>query len=195
VFVKKDSPFKTLSDVIAEAKKRPNAVRVAVSTPGSLDRQVMEQLKAETGTEMIIITHDGGGDVMLSVLNGTGEVGIGEIQELRGQIDAGEIRLITTYTAERLSQYPDVPTAKEQGIDLVVDKFRGLAGPKDLAPEAIAAWEAAIPKLLEDPDMKAWYEAGALVPAFIPHGEYATFIDDFAKEQQAFFTKYNITEE
>src|SRR3712207_5976716 len=71
VFVRADSPYKTLKDVVDDAKKRPNQVRVGVSTPGSLDRQVMEQFKAETGTEVTIITHDGGGDVMLSVLNGT----------------------------------------------------------------------------------------------------------------------------
>src|SRR5215203_3960238 len=62
VYVRADSPYKTLKDAVEDAKKRPNEVRVAVSTPGSLDRQVMEQLKAETGAEMTVITHDGGGD-------------------------------------------------------------------------------------------------------------------------------------
>ena len=88
-----------------------------------------------------------------------------------------------------------MPTAKEQGIDLVVDKFRGLAGPKGMSEEAIAAWEKAVPMLLEDADFKKWYSQASLVPTFMPHDEYAAFIDKFAKGQEDFFVKYNITEE
>jgi putative tricarboxylic transport membrane protein len=195
VFVRADSPYKTLKDVVEDAKKRPNQVRVAVSTPGSLDRQIMEQFKAETGTEVAIITHDGGGDVMLSVLNGTGNVGIGEIAELRGQIDAKKIRLITTYTEERLPQFTDVPTAKEQGMNLVVRKFRGIAGPKGLPKEIVTAWEQATQKVLQDPKFKAWYEKDALVPNYMGQEAYKKFLADFAEGQKAFFTKYGITTE
>jgi putative tricarboxylic transport membrane protein len=195
VFVRADSPYKSLKDVVDDAKKRPNQVRVGVSTPGSLDRQIMEQLKAETGTEMTIITHDGGGDVMLSVLNGTSNVGIGEIAELRGQIDAKKIRLITTYTEQRLPQFADVPTAKEQGMNLVVRKFRGIAGPKGLPRDVIAAWQDAAQKVLQEPKFKAVYEKDALIPAYMDHETYKKFLADFAQGQKAFFTKYNITTE
>jgi tripartite-type tricarboxylate transporter receptor subunit TctC len=195
VFVRADSPYKSLKDVVDDAKKRPNQVRVGVSTPGSLDRQVMEQFKAETGTEVTIITHDGGGDVMLSVLNGTSNVGIGEIAELRGQIDAKKIRLITTYTEQRLPQFADVPTAKEQGINLVVRKFRGIAGPKGLPRDVIAAWQEAAQKVLQEPKFKAMYEKDALIPAYMDHETYKKFLVDFAQGQKVFFTKYNITNE
>jgi putative tricarboxylic transport membrane protein len=195
VFVRADSPYKSLKDVVEDAKKNPNKVRVGVSTPGSLDRQVMEQLKAETGTEMTIITHDGGGDVMLSVLNGTSTVGIGEIAELRGQIDAKKVRLITTYTDERLPQFADVPTAKEQGINLVVRKFRGIAGPKGLPREIVAHWEDATQKVLQSPEFKAVYEKDALIPSFMNQEQYKKFLAAFAEDQKAFFTKYGITTE
>jgi putative tricarboxylic transport membrane protein len=195
VYVKADSPYKQLSDVVADAKSRPGEVIVAVSTPGSLDRQVMEQFKAITGTEVTILTHDGGGDVMLSVLNGTAGVGIGEIAELRGQIDAGEIRLITTYTDERLDLFPDVPTAKEQGIDLVVRKFRGLAGPKGLPPEIVSAWEDGIQKLLADPAFKTWYEGEGVLPAYLDQEGARKLTADYAAEMQEFFKEYNIQDE
>jgi tripartite-type tricarboxylate transporter receptor subunit TctC len=195
LFVRKDSPYTNLTDIVNDAKARPAAVKFAVSTPASLDRQVIEQLKQIAGIDIITITHDGGGDVLLSVLNGTGDVGVGEIQELRGQIDAGEIRLITTYTKDRLSQYPDVPTAVEQGFDLVVNKFRGIVGPKGLPEEVVQAWVTGIQQVLADPEFKAWYEPGALVPVVMPQADYRGFVDRFAKEQEAFFVKYGITED
>ncbi len=194
VFVAKDSPYQSLTDLVNDAKARPNALVVAVSTPSSLDRQVMEKLKTVTGTEMNILTHDGGGDVMLSVLNGTAQAGIGEIAELRGQLDAGALRLITTYTDERLSQFPDVKTAKEQGIDLVVRKFRGIAGPKGLPDNVIAAWEEGISKLLEDPEFKAWYEAEGVQKAYLNHGDASALTKEFAEEMKVFFKEYNIVE-
>jgi tripartite-type tricarboxylate transporter receptor subunit TctC len=195
VYVRADSPYNSLSEIVEKAKAEPGSIKFGVTTPGSLDRQVMEKLKAITGAEGPVITHDGGGELLISVLNGTVDVGIGEVQELTGQLDAGEVRLITTYTKERLENFPDVPTAQEQGIDLVVNKFRGIAGPKGLPDDVIAAWEAAIPAVLEAEAFKKWYSDASLVPAFIPHDEYGPFIEEFAKEQEAFFTKYGITEE
>ncbi|MCY4669571.1 MAG: tripartite tricarboxylate transporter substrate-binding protein, partial [Rhodococcus sp.] len=70
-----------------------------------------------------------GGELLISGLNGTVSLGIGEIQELTAQLEAGEVRILTTYTTERLEDFADVPTASEQGIDLVIDKFPGIAGP------------------------------------------------------------------
>jgi putative tricarboxylic transport membrane protein len=195
VYTRADSPFDSLADVIEDAKQNPGAQSWGVSTPGSLDRQVMEQLKALTGTDPAIVTHEGGGDLLINVLNGTLDVGVGEIQELRGQIEAGEIKLLASYTENRLDTFPDLPTAREQGIDLVVDKFRGLAGPPGLPDEVVAAWETAIPALLDDPDFKAYYEESSLVPAFMSHDEYVAFIAKFAEGQEAFMAEYGITED
>jgi tripartite-type tricarboxylate transporter receptor subunit TctC len=195
VYTRGDSPFNSLAEVIEAAKANPGQQRWGVSTPGSLDRQVMEKMKALTETDVVIVTHEGGGDLLINVLNGTLDVGVGEIQELVGQIEADEIKLLATYTDERLETFPDVPTAREQGIDLVVDKFRGLAGPKGLPEDVITAWEQAIPLLLEDPEFKAYYQESSLVPAFMPHDEYVAFIDKFADEQQAFMKEYSITED
>ena len=194
VYVRTNSPFQNVAEVIEKAKAEPGSVKFGVTTPGSLDRQVMEKFKAITGIEAPVITHDGGGELLISVLNGTVDLGIGEIQELSAQLEAKEVRIITTYTKERLEHFPDVPTAQEQGIDLVVNKFRGIAGPKDLSPEVFAKWEAGIQSVLQDPEFKAWYAAQSLVPHFMPHGEYAQFIDAFAEEQQAFFKQYGITD-
>lgn len=195
LYVRKDSPFKTLTDVVEEAKKRPGKIRVAVGEAASLDPVVMEQVQNKTGTKLIIITHDGGGDTLLSVMNGTGELGIGEVAELAGQIAAGEIRPIVAFTDKRMTQFPDVATGKEQGVDLVVKKFRGLVGPKNISPKAVAAWEEAAPKLLEDPEFKKWYTQNALIPTFMKHEEYKKFLDEFAAEQRAFYVKNGIIKE
>lgn len=192
VYVRKDSPYQNLTEIVEASKAGPTAVKFGVTTPGSLDRQVMEKFKAITGAQGPVVTHDGGGELLISVLNGTVDMGIGEIQELSAQIEAGEVRLLTAYTEERLDQFPDLPTAKEQGIDLVVNKFRGIAGPKDLPADIYAAWETAIQNVLQDAEFKAWYEAQSLVPFYLGHEAYDQFLADFATEQEAFLKEYGI---
>ena len=128
IYTRTDGPFKSLKDVIEHAKKERG--RWGAANPASLERQAAEQLKRAAGVTPAIVTHEGGGDMMLNVLNGTLDIGIGEIQELRSQLDAGKITLLATFNPERIAEKPDVPTVKELGYDVSLVKFRGLAGPK-----------------------------------------------------------------
>ncbi len=194
IYVRKDSPLTSLAQVIAEAKANPGKQKWGTGTPAALERQALEEFKKRAGVDVTIVTHDGGGDMMINVLNGSLDLGIGEIQEFRGQLDAGEIRVIGVFTETRLADFPDAKTAKEEGIDMVVNKFRGIVGPKGLPPEVIKAWESAIPKVMADPEFQKWYKNAALVPAFLPHDQFAPFVADFVKQQEAFFKEYGITE-
>jgi putative tricarboxylic transport membrane protein len=190
VFTAADSPYQTLADVIEKAKS--DRGRWGVANPASLERQAAEQLKSAAGVDAAIVSHEGGGDMLINVLNGTLDIGIGEIQELRSQLEAGEVRLLATFNPERLADYPDVPTVKESGHDVVLQKFRGLAGPKGLPEEITAVWDAAVPQVLADPEYKEVYGAESLVPNFMPHDEYGTFIDQFGAETEAFLKETGV---
>jgi tripartite-type tricarboxylate transporter receptor subunit TctC len=185
-----DSTFATLRDVLDHA--RTGRGRWGAANPASLERQVLEQLKQKTGTAPAITTFEGGGDMLINVLNHTLDVGVGELQEIRAQLDIGRLRLLGIVGEDRLAPFPDVPTLKEQGIDLAVRKFRGLAGPKGMSPEAIAAWEAAVPKLLEDPEYRKLYTANSLEPGFMRHAEYVAFMRDFGAQTEAFLKKSGV---
>jgi tripartite-type tricarboxylate transporter receptor subunit TctC len=146
----------------------------------------MEQLKQRAGVNPAVVTFEGGGDLLINVLNHTLDMGVGELQELRAQLGAGRIRLLAVVGDERLPQRPDVRTAREQGIDLAVRKFRGLAGPKGLPPDVIAGWEEAIPKLLADARYREIYLQNGLQPGFMPHAEYVEFVSEFGRQTEVF---------
>ena len=190
IYTAADSRFKTLQEVIDHA--RNGGGRWGATNPASLERQVLERLKQKTGVTPAIATFEGGGDMLINVLNHTLDMGIGELQELRAQLDAGKLRLLAVVGDERLSLFPEVRTVKEQGIDLSVRKFRGLAGPRGTPPDVIAAWEAAIPKLLEDPEYKHLYSENSLQPGFIPHAEYVNFMNEFGQETEAFLKESGV---
>jgi putative tricarboxylic transport membrane protein len=190
LFTAGDSPYKTLMDVVAHA--RGGQGRWGAANPASLERQTMERLKEKAGVKPAIATFEGGGDMLINVLNHTLDMGVGELQEMRGQLDAGKIRLLAVVGDERLQQFPDLQTVKEQGIDLSVRKFRGLAGPKGLPPDVIAKWESAVKTLLDDPAYKKLYIEDGLQPGFMPHEQYVAFMNEFGHETAAFLKQSGV---
>ena len=184
VYTAADSKFKTLKDVIDHA--RANRGKWGAANPASLERQVLERMKSATGVRAAVVTFEGGGDMLINVLNHTLDIGIGEMQEIRGQMEAGKLRVLAVMGDKRLEQLPDVATAREQGVDVSVRKFRGLAGPKNTPPEVIKAWEEGVQKVLADPAYKKIYVENGLQPAYIAHDDYKKFVADFGHETEDF---------
>ncbi|MEQ1580942.1 MAG: tripartite tricarboxylate transporter substrate binding protein [Steroidobacteraceae bacterium] len=183
-YTRAEGPFKTMKDLIDHAKTKRSGWGAA--NPASLERQAAEQLKAATKVNAAVVSHEGGGEMMINVLNGTLDMGVGEYQELRAQLAAGKVRVLATFNPQRIPKFPDVPTLKELGYNVALEKFRGFAAPKGLPPDVIKIWETAIPLALADPDFKKVYDAEALIPSFIPHSEYGAFTERFAQNAAAF---------
>jgi putative tricarboxylic transport membrane protein len=169
IYTAANSPFQTLEDVLNKARNSRGLWGAA--NPGSMERQSLEQLKLATGLNAAVISHEGGGDLIINVLNGT--------------LDIGDTRL---------AQFPEIPTVQELGYEVVVRKFRGIAAPKGLAPELILQWEQAIQTVLENPEYQASYLADNLRLNYINHSDYQGFIDDFAIETQSYLRSVGIIE-
>ena len=184
IYTSASGPFETLADVIDVARTRRG--RWGASTPASLERQALEQLKTAAGISPAIVTHEGGGDLMLNVLNGTLDIGVGEAQEIRSQLEAGRLRVLAVFSAERMEELPNVPTVSESGYDLVLTKFRGLAGPKDTPLEIILALEKAIQSLLNNPSYRDIYESEMLTAKYMSHEDFADFVESFSTGTEKF---------
>jgi putative tricarboxylic transport membrane protein len=182
IYTRADSPYKSLTDVINFAKANPGKSRWGASNPASLERIAMERLSRAAGVKVPIVSHEGGADQMIGVLNGTYDIGIGEMQELQGQLEAGKIRLLATLSETRLQGLPQLATAKEQGFNVVVRKFRGLAGPKGVPDNVAKAWEDAIRKVVELPAYKAEYTREHLTPMVMGREAARKFTAEVAAE-------------
>lgn len=182
IFTRADAPWKSLTEVLERARREPGKSRWGAANPASLERIALERLARKAGVKVPVVPHEGGGDMMINVLNGTLDIGVGEMQELQGQLQAGKIRILATLSDTRLALLPQVLTVKEQGVDLTVRKFRGLAGPKGIPANVTAALEAGIRKALENPAYKASYTKNDLLPAFMGRQEAGTFTTEFVGE-------------
>lgn len=184
IYTRANAPYKSLNDVIARARAARG--EWGVSNPASLEREAAEELKTGAKVNAAIVSHNGGGDMMIDVLNGTLDMGVGEIDEIRAQLEGRKVRVLATFNPNRLPGFPAVPTVSELGYKVVVSKFRGLAGPKGLPPALVRTWEQAIQRVLADPEFKKSYTEDDLVADYIPHDQYGAFIDKFAADSANF---------
>jgi putative tricarboxylic transport membrane protein len=181
-YTRTEAPFKTLADVVNHAKQGPGKGKWGASNPTSLERISLEKLNRLTGVRAAIVSHEGGGDLMINVLNGTLDMGLGEVQEILPQLQAGKVKLLGVLTETRMEQYPQVPTAQEQGLEVVVTKFRGFVGPKNVPANVVSAWEQAIQKVLAKPEYKQIYQNEGLIPAYKNQQASRKMVADFADE-------------
>lgn len=192
LYTRNDSPLKNLKDVISSVRKDPKSAKWAGAAATELGRQVLEKLKDIAGVDVPVVSFEGGGDTMLAVLNGSVDLAVGEPGEISSQLEAGKIRLLAAFTDERIPAYPDVPTAKEQGVDLALMKIRGLTGPKGLPQDVVKAWETAIPKLLANPEYKAAYTKDSLMPRFRDQKAFQAYIATTETNLHAYLVKMGV---
>ncbi|OFX28813.1 MAG: hypothetical protein A2Z07_07385 [Armatimonadetes bacterium RBG_16_67_12] len=176
LYVKADSPWKTLPDIVAAAKARPGQIRFGAATPGSVEHMIAHQIQKVAKIQVQPVTFEGGGDLLLAVLGGHVDLGVGEFAEVASQVEARQVRVINSFTDKRIPK-STIPTATEQGVTIVVEKFRGLLGPKRMDPAAVAYWEQTVKRVMDKPAYKQYYESVNLVPGYLDHVQYRLYLD------------------
>jgi putative tricarboxylic transport membrane protein len=151
--VKADSPYQTLQDLLDAAKTTP-LVQVGGSI-AALDNVNATLLKKAAEVDWSFLPIDGGGERTAALLGGSAQLQIEGARDFIELERAGEVRILATFSAERTSVFPNVPTVAEATgleLDLVIER-RGVLGPPDMPAEAVAYWSDVMKQLMET---EAW---------------------------------------
>lgn len=145
IVVGKDSPFQNLTDLVEAVKADPSNVAFAGgSAVGGFDHlKVLMMLdKAGFGDARAVkyIGLDGGADAITQTVGGFAQAMTGDLSEITGFIKSGDVRPIAVLSDERVPGFEDVPTAKEQGVDITAMNWRGIYVPKDISDEDYNKW-------------------------------------------------------
>jgi putative tricarboxylic transport membrane protein len=160
-----DSPYQTLGDVVNALKADPGSVSVAGgSAPGSMDHIKVALLGKAIGIDpldMAYVPFQGGGEALAALLGGHVDMASLDVSEIEGQLEAGKVRVLAVQSEDRLSGFPDLPTAVEQGVDVVFVVWRGLYMPAGLPEGAVEFWTDALQQMVASPQWaeyipKAW---------------------------------------
>jgi len=175
VTTKADSPFKTMQDVIEFAKKNPGKVTYATPGAGTSLHIGMEQIAAKAGVKFTQVPFKGGAETNASVLGGHTMLQA-DSTGWKGLVEAGQLRLLTIWTAQRSKNWPTVPTLKELGFPFVFDSPFGVAGPRGMDPKVVAKLHDAFKKATEDPAVQATLAKYDMVTNYKNTEDYRKFV-------------------
>src|SRR5262249_11318583 len=175
VAVRGDSPWRTLADLISAANTQRKGITVANSGVGSHTHISSVALFRAAGAEVVDVPF-GAAQVVTSLLGGQVDAAVQLPAALAGNVKAGQMRLLAALVAERDPAFPDVPTAREQVVDVTLAAWRGIAVPKGTPRATIAMLESAIRKTVDSPEFVAGCERLGARPAFLGSDAFGRLI-------------------
>src|SRR3989442_4369219 len=167
IAVRGDSKWKSLGELIAEAKSRPRQLTVGNSGIGSHTHISSVALIKAAGAEVVDVPF-GAAQVVPSLLGAQVDAVVQLPAALSGYAKTGQVRLLAVLISGRDPAFSDVPSAREQGFDVSLEAWRGIAVPKGTPRPAISILEAAIRKTAESPEFAQARERLGVRPAFLP---------------------------
>jgi tripartite-type tricarboxylate transporter receptor subunit TctC len=175
IAVRGDSRWKSLGDLIAEAKAQPKRITIANSGVGSHTHISSVALFRTAGAEVVDVPF-GAAQVITSLLGGQVDAAVQLPAALSEHVKSGQMRLLATLTAERDPAFPEVPTAREQGYDVALEAWRGIAVPHGTPTAVIRALETAIRKTVQSPDFIQGCARLGARPAFMDTAQFGRLI-------------------
>jgi tripartite-type tricarboxylate transporter receptor subunit TctC len=149
------SPYKSVADVIAAAKKTPDKLTFASSGNGSSDHLTAELFWLQTGTSGVHVPYKGGAPAISDLLGGQVEASFQNINAIVQHVNAGKLRALAVTGSKRSALMPSVPTLSESGVkDADVYSWQGVAAPKGLPADVKAKLHAALIAVLNDPAVR-----------------------------------------
>ena len=175
--INKDLPAKNLQEFIAMVKQKPGQFYYGSTGVGSSVQMESVLFQTLTGTQMVHVPFRGGGAAVLALAEGQTQMEIGSVGVFLSFIRAGKVRVLCVNDSKRTPVLPDVPTAKEAGLDnFVLPDWYGMFGPKGIPPHVVERLDAAVKKILALPDMqKKMMSAAGLTPAMKASEEFGKF--------------------
>src|SRR6266849_1294784 len=155
IAVRTESEYKTIQDLIADAKANPGKIRVGSPGEGTTSHLNLEELMAKTGTKMIHVPFQGWAQSSPALLGGHIEAAVAQPGELKGQVDGKRMRVLVAFQPQRHPVFPDVPTAKELGWDVANGVWYLLMAPKKTPPQVVKYLHDAAKAAIEDPQFAA----------------------------------------
>lgn len=183
--VRADSPYKSLKDLIAAAKQKPNSIRVGGTGPAGSDAIIRNRIEKAAKVQLNYIVFLSGGEVNAALLGGNVDFASPNPSEATQLVKAGRLRPLAMFSPQRLDNWKDVPTAREQGVDVTLEQFRGVVAAGGLTKEQSLFWQNAMVKLFQSPGFKKYLQENGLRPLV----KVGADVDKYLAEQTTFYTE------
>ena len=176
--VPSSAPWKTLSDFVEDAKKNPGAIPYGSSGPYGTLHVAMEMFAADAGIKLQHVPFTGAGPALTALLQGSIKALASAPGVLKPQADAGSIRVLANWGADRVPAFPDVPTFKQLGypnVEFYI--WAGLFAPKATPAAVITRLRDAMKQAMADSAVTKIFVTAGSPPAWLDAPDFAKFVE------------------
>lgn len=175
--VRTDSGWNTLTEMIEAVKKSDDKLKVGISGKGSFTHLTSVALfdTAGIGDKVIYVPYDRG-RAPAELLGARIDAALQFPGQFASHAEAGTLKILAVTSDERIKLLPEVPTAKEEGVDINITMWRGLAAPKGTPPEIVKSLEGAAQKAAESKEFIDASNNIGFTPAFLPSDKFGELI-------------------
>ncbi|GGF74173.1 tricarboxylate transporter [Paracoccus acridae] len=187
VWVKADSPYENVMDLVNAAKEAPGTIPFGGSQSKDTDETLVALIEQTTGADFKYVPFNGGGEVGVQLAGGHVAANVNNPNENAGQWQAGAIRPLCVFAPQRMAEsepisgdmgWHDIPTCTEQGLEIESYQMpRTVWLPAGTDPEVLAYYEAALQKVSESQDWKDYLTKTSQSASFLTGEELAKFIE------------------
>jgi tripartite-type tricarboxylate transporter receptor subunit TctC len=172
-------PAKTLKEFVALAKEKPGKLTYGSPGPGTQGQLVMELFKRTAGIDVLHVPYKGAAAAVTDLIGGQLSSVSTTLSTAAGQIRGGRARGLALSSAQRLPDYPDIPTFVEQGFpDIVATVWFSLSGPAGMPPEIVEKLNAEVRRALELSEVRAKMRHEGITPNRLDAKEFTAFVTD-----------------
>jgi putative tricarboxylic transport membrane protein len=175
-----DSPYETLDDFLEAFTADPGGTSIAGGSLGGIDHLLAGMMGSAAGIDprqVNYIAYSGGGEVVTSLLSHTTAAGLSGYNEFRDQIDSGNLRALAVSSPERVEGI-DVPTFREQGLDVAMANWRGYVAPPGISDEVRDELVSMLAEMRETPEWQDALERNNWEDSYMVGEEFASFLDE-----------------
>ena len=199
IVVAADSPFQSLGEMVDAIKSDPGSVAFAGgSAVGGFDHLKPLMILKEGGftdiTKVKYIGVDGGADAITQTVGGFTQAMTGDMSEVVSFLSNGDIRVLAVLTEERVPGFDDIPTAKEQGYDVVAVNWRGLYVPKGISDDRFNEWAGKLQQVADSPEWAEAMAANGLAPFTKVGGDFQSYVDGLVADIAAMSKELGVTQ-
>lgn len=191
IVVPTDSPIKNWADFVAYAKENPGKLTYGSTGTLTSPHLTTEVLAQQAGIELQHVPYKGNADLMQAIMGGQ-VMAAADSTGWAPFVEAGKLRVINTWGAKRLAKFPDAPTLKELGYDIVQNSPFGIGAPKGTPPEVVKRLHDAFKKAMEDPSYVAALAKYDMLPDYKSSADYTQFAKDTVAREKAVIDKLGL---
>ena len=186
-----DSPLRTWTHFVAWAKANPGKLSYGSTGTLTSPHLTMELIAQKLGLQLLHVPYKGSADLMQSILGGN-IMAAADSTGFAPQVEAGKLRVLNTWGAERLAKFPDAPTLKELGLDLVQNSPFGIGAPKGTPPAVVKRLHDAFKQAMEQESYVTALKRYDMVPMYMGSAQYLKFAQETLAREKALVEKLGL---